>query len=440
LSLDLFPYFLAWRKRYGPFDGSFFLDSFRAGGGARYSYFPLSPPEKIISASSPEDFPERWESLKKEIARLSPPAGGPGGPPFTGGAAGIISYDAGRSFEEGWRTEPPPDPLRFPLLRFGIYRDLACLDHREDRFHFFARDADRMKILRKRFEDLEPASPGTDPSRRKPASASLYKNRAWYLGSVKEIKGYISRGDIYQANLSQRFELPYKESGLELYSRLRDINPSPYACYFNLGRFEIASCSPELLIKVRGGMASTRPIAGTRPRGNGAAEDRRLEGRLLLSPKERAEHVMLLDLERNDLGRVCRAGTVKVTEKMAVEKYSHVMHIVSQVEGRLRKDRDVFDAIRAVFPGGTITGCPKVRCMEILDGIEPVARGPFFGAAGWLGGQGEAELNLLIRTGLVREGRLILQAGSGIVADSNPGKEYDESLHKAEALLSARLG
>ena len=260
--------------------------------------------------------------------------------------------------------------------------------------------------------------------------------------SVKKIKKFISAGDIYQANLSQRIERSFDGNGLEFFSRLRAINPSPYACYFRVRAgfkpaltFEIASCSPELLIKKRGNTLETRPIAGTRPRGLGAKADAKLRGELLLSPKERAEHIMLLDLERNDLGRVCRAGTVRVTQKMTVEKYSHVMHIVSHVRGALMPGEDFFSALEAAFPGGTITGCPKARCMEILDGIEPVARGPFYGSAGWMDFNEDGEMNLLIRTAVVKKEKVTLQVGSGIVADSDPKREYEESLHKARALM-----
>jgi para-aminobenzoate synthetase component 1 len=276
-------------------------------------------------------------------------------------------------------------------------------------------------------------------------------NRYWFTQSVLKIKEWIAQGDIYQANLSQKIESKLIGTGLDFFSRLRTINPSPYSCYLRFGAYEIASSSPELLIKKQKELVETRPIAGTRPRGKDPACDRKLMGELLLSEKERAEHIMLVDLERNDLGRVCRSGSVKVTRRMTIEKYSHVMHIVSHVQGKLRNGEDIFRALEAVFPGGTITGCPKVRCMEILDEIEPAARGPFFGSAGWIGWQGDAEMNILIRTAVIQElavrgsrfavgkktSKIYIQAGSGIVADSDPEREYEESLHKARALLEA---
>lgn len=447
---DLFPYFLAWREKHGPFYGEFFLDSFKSKGRARYSYFPLSPPEKIFSAATLKEFPKAWQALQNAVGNgrdrslqefRRDRSLQRSDVPFQGGAVGILSYDAGRFFEPGWRSVPPPDPLKFPLMHFGIYRDLICLDHQTGRFHFFSKDKNRGHKLKNKFENIIPVIVRTGfkpaPTVGKGRDRSLQGNKEWFLDSVKKIKNLIAAGDIYQANLSQRIERPFDGNGLKFFSRLRIINPSPYAFYFKFGGFEVASCSPELLIKKRGQVLETRPIAGTRPRGRGAGADAKLRGELLLNAKERAEHVMLLDLERNDLGRVCRAGSVRVTQKMAVEKYSHVMHIVSHVRGTLRPGEDFFSALAAAFPGGTITGAPKARCMEILDEIEPAARGPFYGSAGWMGFDGDGEMNLLIRTALIHKGKIALQVGSGIVADSDPKKEYEESLHKARALLAA---
>ncbi|MBI4218414.1 MAG: anthranilate synthase component I family protein, partial [Elusimicrobia bacterium] len=262
-----------------------------------------------------------------------------------------------------------------------------------------------------------------------------------FLRSIHKIKNYISRGDIYQANLSQRIALESSKSPLELYDRLRKLNPSPYACYLRSPSYDLLSCSPELLLHKRGALLETRPIAGTHPRGESAQKDRKLEGELILNEKERAEHIMLVDLERNDLGKVCVEGSVKVSESMAIEKYSHVMHIVSHVEGKLKRSATIFTAIESLFPGGTITGCPKIRCMEVLDELEPAARGPFFGSTGWIGYQGDGTFNILIRSALIQKekkggkNKIYLQVGSGIVADSVPTKEFEESLHKAQALL-----
>jgi anthranilate/para-aminobenzoate synthase component I len=222
-----------------------------------------------------------------------------------------------------------------------------------------------------------------------------------------------------------------------LYEILRTINPSPFAAYLDFGNVQLVSSSPERLIRLCDGLADTRPIAGTRKRGEDAAEMNRLSAELLTNEKERAEHIMLLDLERNDLGKVCDYGTVEVDEMMVVEDYSHVIHIVSNVRGRLAEGRDAFDLVRAVFPGGTITGVPKVRCMEIIDELEPVARGPYTGSIGYFSNAGDMDLNIIIRTFVIQDGKLHVQVGAGIVADSDPGREYFETLQKAEALKKA---
>ncbi len=254
---------------------------------------------------------------------------------------------------------------------------------------------------------------------------------------MRRIKRYIAQGDIYQANVSQRFQTETCADGFTLYRTLRRINPSPFAGYLRLGPWELISCSPERLVRKEGDILSTRPIAGTRPRGASRRMDGRLRDELMLSPKERAEHIMLVDLERSDLGRVCGKGSVRVNEMMSVEKYSHVQHIVSNVQGRLRGGAVFADVLKAVFPGGTITGVPKIRCMEILDEVEPTARGPYTGSFGYIDNRGAFDLNIAIRT-LLKKGRSIwLQTGAGIVADSDPAAEYDETVHKAKAMALA---
>jgi len=258
-----------------------------------------------------------------------------------------------------------------------------------------------------------------------------------YADMVLRVKGYIGAGDIIQANVSQRLAVRAKADAFALYEHLRAVNPSPFAFYFDFGGFQLASCSPERLLEVRGRCVQTRPIAGTRPRGVDACSDEALRAELLLSEKERAEHIMLVDLERNDLGRVCDYGTVRVSELMVIEAYSHVFHIVSNVVGRLREGRDALDAVAAAFPGGTITGCPKVRCMEIIDEVERTRRGPYTGSAGYIGYGGDMDLNIIIRTFVVRNGVAYAQVGGGVVADSCPEAEFDETLHKARALLRA---
>ena len=250
-------------------------------------------------------------------------------------------------------------------------------------------------------------------------------------------KRYIEAGDIYQANLSQRFSFCFSGRPETLYHNLRRINPSPFSSFLRLGEHAIVSSSPERLIKKRGEHCQTRPIAGTRPRGKTDRENRKLRRDLMASEKERAEHVMLVDLERNDLGRVCRPHSVRVSEMMTLEEYSHVVHIVSNVEGKLKKGADQFDLIKAMFPGGTITGCPKIRCMEIIEELEPFKRGVYTGSAGYFGFNGDLDLNIIIRTILLKQNRGYFQVGAGIVHDSDPEAEYWETLHKGKALVDA---
>ena len=281
-----------------------------------------------------------------------------------------------------------------------------------------------------------PLPPRTAPAH--PAAAlEPMMDQAAFEAMVRRAKTFITQGDIFQANLSQAFSASWCRSPWPLYLALRAINPSPFAAFVQHPEFSLVSCSPERLVRVQDGVASTRPIAGTRPRGTDSREDALNSLELLLSDKERAEHIMLVDLERNDLGRICRPGSVQVDELMAVEGYSHVMHIVSNAWGRLQPGLDAVDVLRAMFPGGTITGCPKIRCMQLLRELEPVRRGFYTGSCGFLGFDGRLDLNILIRTMVLQHGRLSLHAGAGIVADSQPDREYHETLAKAEALVAA---
>jgi len=257
-----------------------------------------------------------------------------------------------------------------------------------------------------------------------------------YIDIVKKAKEYIASGDIFQANLSQRVSAYVgTKDPLRLYEILRTINPSPFAGIIDFGDYQIISSSPERLVRTQDGIIETRPIAGTRPRGKDRKEDDAMRAELLLNEKERAEHIMLIDLERNDLGRVSEYSSIHVDERMLTEDYSHVIHIVSNIAGRLVSGKDCFDAIRAVFPGGTITGVPKVRCMEIIDELEPVRRGPYTGSMGYIGFCGNMDLNIIIRSYVIKDSVAYVQAGAGIVADSDPEREYSETLKKAEALI-----
>jgi anthranilate synthase component 1 len=260
---------------------------------------------------------------------------------------------------------------------------------------------------------------------------------AQFLDAVRRSKEYILAGDVMQAQISQRTTRAFDAPPLALYRALRGINPSPYMFYFDFGDHQVVGASPEILVRLAGDTVTLRPIAGTRPRGATPQEDAAIAAELLADPKERAEHVMLIDLGRNDVGRVAATGSVKVTEQMVIERYSHVMHIVSNVEGRLAPGLDAVDVLKASFPAGTVSGAPKVRAMQIIDELEPVRRGVYSGAVGYLGFNGDMDVAIAIRTALIKERRLHVQAAAGIVADSDPRAEWLETQHKARAILSA---
>ena len=284
----------------------------------------------------------------------------------------------------------------------------------------------------------KPATPGSriqHPASRIKIKSNFTKEA--FKKSVRKAKEYIRAGDIIQAVLSQRLETKITVDPFDIYRALRTINPSPYMYYLKCENLKLIGSSPEILVRLEEGMVEVRPIAGTRPRGKTEKEDRALEKELLADPKERAEHIMLVDLGRNDVGRVAEFGTVKVNELMVIERYSHVMHIVSDVTGKLKKDRDSFDILRASFPAGTVTGAPKIRAMEIIDELEPVKRGPYAGAVGYFSFSGNLDTCITIRTIVITGNQAYIQAGAGIVADSVPEREYQETLNKAKALIKA---
>lgn len=390
--------------------------------------------------------------------------------PFAGGAAGLFAYELKNRIER-FRL-PAADPWKLPDVDLGFYDRGLVLDHRKGgafAFRWFSGRETRLagyaecraeaesvfeKYAGKKFEADRPSEAYAqlrDGAARRLShekmSAGFFvrllgrpgAGRERFVRSVQKIQEQIRRGNVYQVNLSQLLEFEFSGDPYRIYLRQARMNPTAFSAYADLGErpgeYAIVSASPERLVRVEGGRVSTRPIAGTRPRSADSARDRALTSELLLSLKERAEHVMLVDLERNDLGRVCRPGSVKVDELMAVEAYSHVKHIVSNVVGELAPDKDVWDVIRAVFPGGTITGAPKIRAMEWIDRLERRVRGPYTGSLGYVGFDGNCDLNIVIRTLWTRRGRAYLQAGAGIVADSDPQKEYEETLHKAGAFL-----
>jgi para-aminobenzoate synthetase component I len=386
-------------------------------------------------------------------------------PPFQGGLVGMFSYDFVQYLEK--LPQNTIDDLALPDADFLMFHKIIAFDHAEKRCWIIVcpgvedslkdENTKRPSDWSKQYDEAEDALSKIREkvsryiSRRKSGDfdseifglecmgkieiASEIKKED-YMQMVGRAKEYIAAGDIFQANLSQRVSAHIKDKNpWDLYRSLRSINPSPFAVFMDFGDYQIVSSSPERLLRVRNGIIETRPIAGTRPRGRDWNEDERLRSELLLNEKERAEHIMMIDLERNDLGRVAAYGTMTVDELMITEDYSHVIHIVSNVTGNLAKGKDCFDAIKAVFPGGTITGVPKVRCMEIIEELEPVKRGPYTGSIGYIGFCGNLDLNIIIRSFVIKNRTAYVQAGAGIVADSDPEREYFETLKKAEALI-----
>jgi anthranilate synthase component 1 len=300
-----------------------------------------------------------------------------------------------------------------------------------------ARAAERLsRVIDSLDRPLDKALPDADAGSIEVAPSSN-TNPADYQAMVRRAKDYIAAGDIFQVVLSQRFEAPFRLPPFALYRALRRTNPSPYLYYLNFGGFAVAGSSPEILVKVSGRTVTIRPIAGTRPRGATPHEDKALEAELLADPKERAEHLMLLDLGRNDVGRVAKVGTVSVTDQFFIERYSHVMHIVSNVEGELAPDHDALHALAAGFPAGTVSGAPKVRAMQIIDELEQDKRGLYAGAVGYFSAAGEMDTCIVLRTALIKDGMMYVQAGAGVVADSNPVLEQQECINKAKALFRA---
>jgi para-aminobenzoate synthetase component 1 len=357
--------------------------------------------------------------------------------PFTGGWLGWLGYDV------AWEIEQLPqeksDPLPFPVAFWYEPACFAILDHKQQVLWLAASNSGDLGELARKLsrKTTAPNSPCLT------STPEFCTSQIDYETGVNQVKKYIQAGDIFQANLSLRFQAATTTSGWEIYQALQKINPSPFASYWRTPWGEVISCSPERLVLLTNGQAQTRPIAGTRSRGVTPQQDEQQALDLLTNTKERAEHIMLVDLERNDLGRVCTWGTVRVDELLTIERYSHVMHLVSNIQGNLKSDRTPVDLIAAVFPGGTITGCPKIRCMEIIEELEPVRRSLFYGSCGYLDWRGNLDLNILIRTLLLAPGRdsdlniVWGQVGAGIVADSNPEREWHESLHKAQAQLAA---
>jgi anthranilate synthase component 1 len=373
----------------------------------------------------------------------------PGLPRFCGGLAGYFGYDTVRHIEKKLEGSCPPDTLGCPDILLLQCEELAVIDNLSGKLYLIVyADPSRPEAYangKKRLRELKDllkysvSAPVIRQTQGFPAEREFAKPQ--YLAAVERAKELIAAGDFMQVQIGQRIKKRYTESPLSLYRALRSLNPSPYMYYYDFGEFQVVGASPEILVRQEqtpeGQKITIRPLAGTRPRGATPAQDKAIEQELINDPKERAEHVMLIDLARNDIGRIARTGSVKVTEAFVVERYSHVMHIVSNVEGLLKEGMSSMDVLRATFPAGTLTGAPKVHAMELIDQLEPSKRGLYGGACGYLSYAGDMDVAISIRTGIVKDQVLYVQAAAGVVADSVPELEWKETEHKARALLRA---
>jgi anthranilate synthase component 1 len=445
-------------------DYAFLFESVEGGERvARYSFLGKDPflvlkaragktviERSGVTSESEEPF---IDALRRLMAEFRSPYV-PGLPRFTGGAVGVISYDASPTFEpilrQSWsKTEWTTSHVPEDEAGFMLFDTVLAFDHVKHRILIIANariTADENLEALYQFacakihfleRELERGLSQPERADREAPEVRSNQSRETFEAGVRTIKEHIAAGDIYQAVLSQRFEADVTADPFTVYRALRHVNPSPYMYFIRMGGLAIVGSSPEMLVRVEGRRVETHPIAGTRPRGTNDEEDLRLAEELKRNEKERAEHVMLVDLGRNDLGRVCEFGSVRVPQYMALERYSHVMHLVSTVDGRLAEDRDHLDALVACFPAGTVSGAPKIRAMQIVASLEPTRRSVYAGAVGYVDFAGNLDFCIAIRTITIRDGRANIQAGAGIVADSNPAAEYEETRDKARALLQA---
>ena len=444
-------------------DYAFLLESVEGGEQvARYSFLGKDP-FLVVRSRDGKTMLERGgaitedgESFMSAVRRLmadfhSPFV--PGLPRFTGGAVGYLSYDAACWFEptlqRAWDAFPKPTSDCDDEAGFMLFDTVLAFDHLKHRILIVANAritaGDNLEALYQfacakiQFLERELERSLSETESAGPATLEVRSNttREAFEQGVRKAKDYIAAGDIYQVVVSQRFEANVTVDPFTVYRALRYVNPSPYMYFIRMGTLTIVGSSPEMLVRVEGRRVETHPIAGTRPRGHGDEEDMRLAEELKRNEKEQAEHVMLVDLGRNDLGRVCEYGSVRVPQFMGLERYSHVMHLVSRVEGQLAEDRDRLDALASCFPAGTVSGAPKIRAMEIISELEPTRRGIYAGAIGYLDFAGNLDCCITIRTIRIKDGRAFIQAGAGIVADSNPAAEFEETRDKASALLRA---
>ena len=422
---------------------SFLLESVEGGQRlARYSFIGTEPYRVITTGGESNPIPLIAEELNKyQIVPVS------GLPRFNGGAVGYLAYETVTRFEE--LPSPASDPLGLPESLFMFVDTMLIFDHVTHKIKVlshvhldgdieasYQEAVDKIDDLVERLsQPLQPGEPAETTHGQKDPSSNL--SREEFEAGVLKIKQYITAGEAIQVVLSQRLAQPTSAPPFEIYRALRTINPSPYMFFLDFNDFHIVGASPEILVRVEDGMVMTRPLAGTRPRGKSPAEDIRMEHELRNDEKERAEHIMLVDLGRNDIGRVSEPGTVEVSELMDVERYSHVMHLVTHVQGRLRRDLTAFDALQACFPAGTVSGAPKIRAMEIIAELEPEKRGPYAGAVGYFSFSGNMDMAIAIRTMVMAKDTAYVQAGCGIVYDSIPEREYEECMNKSRALLKA---
>lgn len=430
-----------------------FLESGRGGNYSIAAWQPIATAKSVD-----EGLQVSWVDGKEEVQKGEPLVQleqlmqqykierMPDLPDFQGGAIGFISYDYARTIEV--LPNLSEDDLHVPDIYFYLFDHWAVHNVNTNEVTVMKRSTCAVDLQRWQRTWQQAAQQGMADRLFGQENATEINEDASALQvsfrgpdfeqAVEKIQQYIGQGDVFQVNLSVRQGKQLNAAPIVMYEAVRSFNPSPYMAYIESADFAVVSGSPELLIKRKGAELSTRPIAGTRPRGSSEEQDVALANELIENEKEQAEHVMLVDLERNDLGRVCQYGTVEVNEFMVIERYSHVMHIVSNVRGQMAQDKTNADVIRAMFPGGTITGAPKIRTMEIIEELEPVRRGLYTGSIGWLGYNGDLDLNIVIRTAYIQDGMAYIQAGAGIVIDSIPENEYIESMNKAKAMWQAK--
>ncbi|MBN2077253.1 MAG: anthranilate synthase component I [Dehalococcoidales bacterium] len=427
---------------------SFLLESVEGGERlARYSFIGTDPYKVLQTWSKDEKDPLPQIADEMNNFRIAPVRDLP---KFCGGAVGYLAYETVNRFEE--LPSPETDSLGLPESVFMMVDTLLVFDHVMHKIRImshvhldgdidksYAEAVEKIDSLVARLNESVTTTKQMNGSALSAAESKPTSNfeKEEFKAVVEKIKRYITEGEVIQVVPSQRLSQKTTAAPFNIYRALRTINPSPYMFFFDFKDFHIIGASPEILVRAEGGIVTTRPLAGTRPRGKNLEEDIALEKELRADEKERAEHIMLVDLGRNDIGRVSEPGTVEVSELMEVERYSHVMHLVTNVQGKLKKDMSAFDALRACFPAGTVSGAPKIRAMEIIAEVEPEKRGPYAGAAGYFSFNGDMDMAISIRTMVVKDGIAYTQAGGGIVYDSEPEREYEETMNKAGALLNA---